>query len=129
MCTQKMRALSYIGAVKITFPPKPDIQTDRHTYKRTDISVYRVDSLLKTSLIYVNYSPFIFFYRSKDSCLTFFSFLSFSVINIIYCLFSYLNLFYTFRLCNVLHDLFIWSVLMWLNLFYSRTFFMPPSRR
>jgi len=32
-------------------------------------------------------------------------------------------------LCNVLHDLFIWSVLMWLNLFYSRTFFMPPSRR
>ena len=33
MCTQKMRALSYIGAGKITFPPKPDIQTDsRHTY-------------------------------------------------------------------------------------------------
>ena len=32
MCTQKMRALSYIGAEKITFPPKPDIQTDIHTY-------------------------------------------------------------------------------------------------
>ena len=31
MCTQKMRALSYIGAAKITFPPKPDRQTDRHT--------------------------------------------------------------------------------------------------
>ena len=51
MCTQKMRALSYIGAEKITFPPKPDKQTDRHTdrhtYSRTDISVYRVASLLK----------------------------------------------------------------------------------
>ena len=36
MCTQKMRALSYIGAEKITFPPKPDIQTDIHTYIHTD---------------------------------------------------------------------------------------------
>ncbi len=26
-----MRALSYIGAEKITFPPKPDIQTDGET--------------------------------------------------------------------------------------------------
>ena len=43
MCTHKMRALSYIGAEKITFPPKPD----RHTYKRTDFSIYRVASLLK----------------------------------------------------------------------------------
>ena len=59
MCTQKMRALSYIGDEKITFPPKPDgqtyRQTDRHTYRqtyrqtnrRTDISVYRVASLIK----------------------------------------------------------------------------------
>ena len=47
MCTQKMRALSYIGAEKITFPPKPDRHTDRNTYRRTDISVYRVASLLK----------------------------------------------------------------------------------
>ena len=47
MCTQKMRALSYIGAEKITFPPKPDIHTDSHTYRWTDISVYRVASLLK----------------------------------------------------------------------------------
>ena len=31
MCTQKMRALSYIGAEKITFPPKPDRHTDIHT--------------------------------------------------------------------------------------------------
>ena len=38
-----MRALSYIGAENNTFPPKPDGQTDR----RTDISVYRVASLLK----------------------------------------------------------------------------------
>ncbi len=49
-----MRALSYIGAEKITFPPKPDIHTDRqtdiHTDRRTDISVYRVDSLLKSIL-------------------------------------------------------------------------------
>ena len=43
-----MRALAYIGAEKITFPPKPDIQTDRQTYRRTDICVYRVASLLKT---------------------------------------------------------------------------------
>ena len=47
MCEQEMRALSYIGAEKITFPPIPDIQTDRHAYRRTDISVYRVASLLK----------------------------------------------------------------------------------
>ena len=40
---KKMRALSYIGAEKITSTPKPD----RHTYRRTDISVYRVASLLK----------------------------------------------------------------------------------
>ncbi len=46
MCTQKMRALSYIGTEKITFLPKPD----RHTYRRTDISVYRVASLLKTRI-------------------------------------------------------------------------------
>ncbi len=42
MCTQKMRALSYIEAEKIRFPPKPDGQT----FRRTDISVYRVASLL-----------------------------------------------------------------------------------
>eukprot|EP00088_Acartia_fossae_P059827 TRINITY_DN7151_c0_g2_i10.p1 TRINITY_DN7151_c0_g2~~TRINITY_DN7151_c0_g2_i10.p1 ORF type:complete len:488 (-),score=77.63 TRINITY_DN7151_c0_g2_i10:639-2102(-) len=30
---------------------------------------------------------------------------------------------------NVVHDLAVWSILMWLNLFYSTTFFMPPSRR
>ena len=29
--TKKMRALPYIGAKKITFPPKPDQQTDRQT--------------------------------------------------------------------------------------------------
>ncbi len=46
MCTEKMRALSYKGAEKITFPPKPDIQTEGRTKGRTD-SVYRVASLLK----------------------------------------------------------------------------------
>ncbi len=40
-------ALSQSGAEKITFPPKPDGQTDI----RTDISIYRVASLLKTSLM------------------------------------------------------------------------------
>ena len=35
-------ALSQSGAEKITFPPKPDGQTDI----RTDISIYRVASLL-----------------------------------------------------------------------------------
>ena len=49
MCTQKMRVQSYIGAEKINFPTKPDRQTDLHTYRRTDISVYRVASLLKTT--------------------------------------------------------------------------------
>ena len=39
MCIEKMRALSYIGAEKITFPPKSD--------GRTDISIYRVTLLLK----------------------------------------------------------------------------------
>ncbi len=51
MCTQKMRALSYIGDEKITFPLKPDKQTDRqaerYTDGRTEIGVYRVASLLK----------------------------------------------------------------------------------
>ncbi len=50
MCTQKMRALSYIGAEKITFPPKPDIHTDGWT----DISVYRVASLLKNKVNHVH---------------------------------------------------------------------------
>ena len=53
MCTQKMRALSYIGAEKITFAPKPDRQTylhtNRKTYRRTDICFYRVASLLTTN--------------------------------------------------------------------------------
>ncbi len=37
MCTEKMRALSYIGAEKITFPPKPDGQTNTNTDGQTDI--------------------------------------------------------------------------------------------
>ena len=55
MCAQKMRALSYIGAEKITFPPKPDRQTYIHTDRRTDISVYRVASLLKKDNIVYNH--------------------------------------------------------------------------
>ena len=47
MCTQKMRALSYIGPEKITVPPKPDIHTYIQTDRRTDICFYRVTSLLK----------------------------------------------------------------------------------
>ena len=62
-----MRALSYIGAEKITFPPKPDIQTDihtdRHTYIQTDgwtDSIYRVASLLKIKkLIDIPYQHFL----------------------------------------------------------------------
>ena len=30
------RAISQLGAEKITFPPKPDRQTDIHTYRETD---------------------------------------------------------------------------------------------
>ncbi len=33
--TQEIRPLSYLGAEKITFPPKPDGQTVRHTDGRT----------------------------------------------------------------------------------------------
>ncbi len=47
MCTQKRRALSFIGAEKITFPHKPKGQTYIQTDRRTDISVYRVASVLK----------------------------------------------------------------------------------
>ena len=57
MCTQKMRALSYIGAEKITFPP--DIHTDIHTFRRTDISVYRVASLLKKEFVAMH-TPIVF---------------------------------------------------------------------
>ncbi len=44
MCTQKMWALSYIGAEKITFPPKRGWHMDR---RQTDICFYRVALLLK----------------------------------------------------------------------------------
>ncbi len=40
MCSQKMRALIYIEAEKIMFPPKPDIHTYRQTYIQTDIHTY-----------------------------------------------------------------------------------------
>ena len=43
MCTEKNRTLSQLGAEKITFPPKPE--------RRTNISNYRVASLLKTDKI------------------------------------------------------------------------------
>ena len=67
MCTQKMRALSYIGAEKITFPPK----LDRHTDRRTDISVYRVASLLKRYVVFlvesdIKYKISRFIYRYKS---------------------------------------------------------------
>ena len=69
MCTQKMRAL-YIWAEKITFPPKPDIQTYRqtyrHTYRRTDISVYRVASLQQKNEKLS--SSVINFKTSKQNC-------------------------------------------------------------
>ena len=47
---KKIGAISQLETEKITFPPKPDRQTDRQTYGRTDISIYRVASLLKTKL-------------------------------------------------------------------------------
>ena len=47
MCTEKIEPLSQLQPKKITFPPKPDGQTDIRTDGRTDISIYRVDSLLK----------------------------------------------------------------------------------
>ncbi len=44
---KKIWVISQLGAEKITFPPKPDGQTDIQTDGRTDISVYRVETLLK----------------------------------------------------------------------------------
>ena len=52
MCTQKMRALSYLRADKITFPPKHDGQTDGRTYGQ-NICIYRVASLLKNAFIFL----------------------------------------------------------------------------
>ena len=53
---KKIGPLSLIATEKIAFPPKPDghkyIHTDKHTYRRTDISVYRVSSLLIKSNIW-----------------------------------------------------------------------------
>ncbi len=45
-----MRALSYIGAEKITFPPRPDGQTDIQTDRRTEISVYKSSFATKNYL-------------------------------------------------------------------------------
>ncbi len=42
----KIRTLSQLGAEKILFPPKPNGHTYRRTDGRTDISGYRVASLL-----------------------------------------------------------------------------------
>ncbi len=47
---KKIGVISQLGAEKITFPPKPDRHTDRHTYIQTDISVNRVASLLKIDI-------------------------------------------------------------------------------
>ncbi len=47
ICTKKIRAISQLWAEKITFPPKPDIQSYIHTDRRTDICFYRVALLLK----------------------------------------------------------------------------------
>ncbi len=51
ICTKKIGAISQLGAEKITFPPKPDGHTDRHTVRQTDrradICFYRVALLLK----------------------------------------------------------------------------------
>ena len=46
MCTKRIRTLSLLGAEKITFPPKPDGQTDRQIYGRTLVFI-KVASLLK----------------------------------------------------------------------------------
>ncbi len=44
---KKIGAISQLGAEKITFPPKPDGETDIQTDRRTDILVDRVALLLK----------------------------------------------------------------------------------
>ena len=65
---KKMRALSYIGAEKITFPTKPARQTDIHTDRRTDISVYRVASLLKRNDLNIIYNHARFMQRYLCVC-------------------------------------------------------------
>ena len=44
ICTEKNR--TQLGAEKIALPPKPDRRTDIRTDGRTDISNYKVASLL-----------------------------------------------------------------------------------
>ena len=55
ICTKKIGAISQLGAEKITFPPKPDRQTDIHIDGRTDgrkdICFYREASLQKKVML------------------------------------------------------------------------------
>ena len=46
--------LSKLATEKIAFPPKPDRQTYIQTYRRTDISVCRVASLLKINFLNIS---------------------------------------------------------------------------
>ena len=62
MCTQKMRALSYIGAEKNNVSPKPRL-TYGHTDRRTDISVYRVALLLKAKRSVEH----VFYFKAKKN--------------------------------------------------------------
>ena len=57
ICTKKNWSVSQLGAENITFSPKPDIHTDG----RSDISVYRVASLLKMILIMHVYDNCVMF--------------------------------------------------------------------
>ncbi len=59
---KKNGAISQLGAEKITFPPKPDRQTDIHTDRLTDICFYRVALLLKTYL-----SPLDYFFIKNNA--------------------------------------------------------------
>ncbi len=49
MHTKNESSILYRGRENHVFP-KPDIKTDIHTYRRMDISVYRVASLKKNTL-------------------------------------------------------------------------------
>ena len=47
ICTKEIGALSKLGAEKFSFPPKPDIHTDRQTDRQMDICFFKVALLLK----------------------------------------------------------------------------------
>ena len=106
-------ALSQSGAEKITFPPKPD----RQTYRRTDISVYRVASLLKR-IIYTQRKTNTLMLNNKEF-LVLFPLLS-PLNSVILCIYFFIH-FQRMQTVNVLtHNTYIYLMLIYQNFEYIK---------